>query len=205
MACFEAAVVVYLRALFYPEGFSLPLKIIDRPILNVEIGREAASLLMILSVAALAGRRFWERFGYFLIIFGLWDIFFYAWLWVMIGWPQSLTTWDVLFLIPRPWLAPVIAPLSVALVMVLIGGVITALYARARSFRPTLVSFLLAIVGTGAILYSFMHDTNAVYNLALPQLYMYWLLAAGLLLYIVGFLHAWRRSVTDTPAALNRQ
>jgi len=194
MAYFEAAVVVYLRELYYPDGFSLPLKIIDRHILSVEVGREAASLFMILSVAAIAGRRFWERFGYFLVVFGVWDIFYYVWLWVTIGWPASLVEWDVLFLIPRPWLAPVIAPMLVALLIILFGTVITRLYARGRSFRPTLVWFVLSLLGTAAILYSFMHDTSAVYHLTMPQPYLYWLLMVGLLLYILGFLHAWRGS-----------
>jgi hypothetical protein len=195
MAYFEAAVVVYLRELYYPEGFSLPLKVIDRHVLHVELGREAASLLMILSAAALAGRRFWERFGYFLIIFGVWDIFYYVWLAVTLRWPASLLEWDVLFLIPRPWLGPVLAPVLVALLMIVFGITITHLCYRGRVFRPTLISVILFMVGTGAILYSFMHDTNAVYNLAMPQPYMYWLLAVGLLCYIMGFLHAWRRSL----------
>jgi hypothetical protein len=195
MAYFEAAVVVYLRELIYPEGFSLPLRIIPGDILRVEIAREAASLLMIMSVAALAGRRFWERFGYFLIIFGVWDIFYYVWLWVTIDWPSSLVEWDILFLIPRPWLAPVIAPMLIALLMVLFGLVITRLYARGKTFQPTVVLVTLTILGTGDILYSFMHDTNAVYNFQMPQPYLYWLLTVGLVCYLLGFLHAWLRSI----------
>lgn len=195
MAYFEATVVVYLRELYYPEGFSLPLKTLDRNILRVEIWREAFSLLMILSVAALAGRRFWERCGYFLIIFGVWDVFYYVWLYVTLGWPASLLTWDVLFLIPRPWIGPVIAPVMVALSLVVMGFLMVRLFEKGYEFKPTLIGAGLFVVGSVVILYSFMHDSNATYDLEPPQPYKYWLLVIGLVMYAVGFWHAWRRAV----------
>src|SRR5919108_3627386 len=94
MAAVEAAVVVYLRALH--EGvapasvvqYQLPLRF-----LTIEVGREAATLVMLIAVAAIAGRSAWERFLSFGLAFGLWDIFYYVWLWVFIGWPPSLLTW----------------------------------------------------------------------------------------------------------------
>lgn len=98
MALVEAGVVIYLRALYYPDGFAFPLEIITKRHFIVEIGREAATILMIISVAALTGKRFWEKFAYFLICFGFWDIFYYIWLKVAIGWPSSLLDWDILFL-----------------------------------------------------------------------------------------------------------
>lgn len=195
MAYFEASVVVYLRELIYPEGFSLPLRIIPDDILRVEIAREAASLIMILSVAALAGRRLWERCGYFLIIFGVWDIFYYVWLYVTLGWPASLSTWDILFLIPRPWIGPVIAPVLIALSLVVMGFLIVRLFDKGYDFKPTWIGGGLFVAGSCVILYSFMHDTNATYNLEEPQPYMYWLLAIGLVMYAVAFWHAWRRVV----------
>src|SRR5207247_11339685 len=74
--------------------------------------------LMLVAVAALAPRTAWEGFLYLALAFGLWDIFYYVWLWVFIGWPPSLFTWDVLFLIPVPWLGPVLAPVIVRLCLV---------------------------------------------------------------------------------------
>ncbi len=121
MAYFEASVVVYLRAIAYPEGFSFPLSPIPTSITLTEVGREAASLLMILSVAVLAGKDRQARFGWFLIIFGIWDIFYYVFLYVLLGWPPSLLTWDVLFLIPVVWSGPVIAPVAVSLAMIVLG------------------------------------------------------------------------------------
>ena len=100
MGFFEAAVVVYLRQLYYPGGFSFPLKIMALGELSIEYLREFSTLIMLFSLAIVAGRNFYERFSYFLLCFGIWDIFYYVWLKVLLDWPQSLLTWDILFLIP---------------------------------------------------------------------------------------------------------
>src|SRR3981189_1372652 len=110
MATLESAVVVYLRALYYPDGFTVALKLIDQRILLIEIAREGATLLMLVGIGLLAGRNFKDQFAYFLLSFAVWDIFYYLWLKVFIGWPSSLLEWDILFLIPFTWLGPVLAP-----------------------------------------------------------------------------------------------
>jgi len=191
MAFVEAAVVVYLRELFYPDGFSLPLRDLPTRLLTIELLREAATVLMLSSVAFIAGRRPWERFGYFLIMFGLWDIFYYVWLRATLGWPSSLFDWDILFLVPLPWIGPVIAPMLVALGMVVVGIWITMRYARGLSFRPTRLSWILAVAGSLVILYSFMRDTAATIDLQLPQPYPYWLLGIGLALYLWAWYAVW--------------
>ena len=160
MALVEAAVVVYLWALYYPEGFAFPLPMITVRHLIVELGREAATIFMLLSVAALIGKRFWEKFAYFVICFGFWDIFYYLWLKLALGWPSSLLDWDILFLIPLPWIGPVIAPVSIAIMMILAGLLIIALYKRGYDFRPSFLTWVLTIIGTLTILYSFMRDNR---------------------------------------------
>src|SRR5258707_7052052 len=100
MAALESAVVVYLRALYYPDGFTVALRMIDPQILLIEIAREAATLIMLIGVACLAGKNFKDRFAYFLLSFGVWDIFYYAWLKAFINWPASIFDWDILFMIP---------------------------------------------------------------------------------------------------------
>ena len=90
VAYFEAAVVVYLRELFYPDGFSFPLTVIPLSLYAIELFRELATIVILITVAALAGKRFWERFGFFIILFGVWDIFYYIWLKTTINWPSSL-------------------------------------------------------------------------------------------------------------------
>lgn len=195
VAYFEAAVVVYLRELFYPEGFSFPLQAIPLNLYVVEFFREVATMVILLSVAGIAGRKFWERFGYFIILFGTWDIFYYVWLKVTINWPSSLFDWDILFLIPVPWIGPVIAPVLVSVLMIGVGLWITSLFTRGYVFMPTALAWALGLAGTAAILFSFVVDTEATLRQQMPQPYLYSLLVTGLILYAVGFLHSYRSTI----------
>ena len=136
----EAAVVVYLRAIYNPIRARLhpergpddlfPL-ITQKELANtgpensrrlaIEVGREAATMVMLAAVALAAARNLHEWIAAFAIAFGVWDISFYAFLKLMIHWPESLRTWDILFLIPLPWVGPVWAPVLVALTMIVCG------------------------------------------------------------------------------------
>jgi hypothetical protein len=126
MAWLEAASVFYIRLLvgrvepYQPQ----PLPI-DGALADVELWREAATLVMIAGLGLLAGRTWRRRAGYAAIAFGLWDLFYYVFLRLISGWPKSLLDWDVLFLLPVPWWAPVLAPVSVAFVMVSWGTLAT--------------------------------------------------------------------------------
>lgn len=195
MAYVEAAVVVYLRELYYPEGFAFPLRVLPDKLVLVEVAREAATVVMLAAVAGLVARKFWDRFGYFVILFGTWDIFYYVWLKVTLGWPSSLTDWDVLFLIPVPWTGPVIAPALVAAVMILLGLGITRLFAAGIGFRPTGFAWALGVTATIIILFTFMNDTAAASGGHLPQPYKYNLLVAGLAFYLAAFMHSYKRAV----------
>jgi hypothetical protein len=188
MGYFEATIVVYLRELFYPEGFSFPLALIPRDLLVIEILREFASIIMVATVAGLAGRKFWERFAYFIIIFGVWDIFYYVFLRLTIGWPMSLLDWDILYLIPLPWIGPVIAPVLISLLMIITGVLMVGLAGRGYDLKPTPPVWILAVGGTVVLLFSFMRDTAATLHQQMPQPYSYWLLAAGLVLYLRALL-----------------
>ncbi len=183
----EAAVVVYLRRIYYPEGFSFPLRPIAAPILLVELAREAATLLMLLAVAGLAGRRRWERFGYFVLAFGVWDLVYYLGLKVALDWPASLADWDILFLLPTPWVAPVYAPITVALLMVAAGVTVVRLEARGHACRGDLVTWFLGAAGMLVLLYTFMRDDAAGLGLAMPQSYPVALLLLGDLLLVAAF------------------
>ena len=153
MAALESAVVVYLRALFYPDGFSVAFRLIDERILGVEIVRELATLVMLLAVGYLAGRTFNERFAYFLLAFAIWDIFYYGWLKVLIDWPGSVFEWDVLFLIPYTWLGPVWAPLVCSATMIVLALVLLKSEGPVSSLVWTLL-----VGGSLLILYTFMVD-----------------------------------------------
>jgi hypothetical protein len=176
----EASVVVYLRALYYPEGFALPLKLMATPHAVIELGREFATLVMLVAVGWMAGKAPWERFAYFMVAFAVWDIFYYVWLKVMLNWPGGLLEWDVLFLIPVPWLGPVIAPVLISLVMLLSGSMIIGLFAQGKGFHPPAVSWILAVASVGLLLYSFVADTAATLHGKFPAPYRYDFLLIGL-------------------------
>ncbi|MCE5250931.1 hypothetical protein LLG96_11990 [bacterium] len=195
MGYFEAVVVVYLRGMYYPDGFSFPLQNAPARMIGIEFFREAATVVMLMTVAALAGRKFWERFGYFLILFGIWDIFYYVFLRVTIDWPGSLVEWDVLFLIPLPWIGPVIAPSLVAALMTVIGISMTNLVHRGYDFRPARLTWVLTFAATTVILYSFMKDFDAMFCQMMPQPYLYSLLVLGLVLYCIAYVHTYREVI----------
>jgi len=193
MGYFEAVLVVYLRGRFYPGGFSFPLKGMPVRLIILEVFREAATIVMLITVAALAAKKFWEWFGYFLILFGIWDILYYVFLKVAVNWPSSLYEWDVLFLIPLPWIGPVIAPVLVAVLMTGIGLSITFLFQCGYDFKPTKVSWILAISATALIVFSFIRDVDAGLRQQMPEPYRYELLFIGLLFYIGAYSHAYRK------------
>jgi hypothetical protein len=124
MAWFEAALVVYLRTALHPENVVelFPLRLMPVWLWRIELGRELSTLVMLAAVALLAERSSTRRAAAFLYLFGLWDILYYVWLEVMIGWPQSWMEWDVLFLIPWVWLGPWICPALIAVVFVVWGA-----------------------------------------------------------------------------------
>ncbi|MCB0735317.1 MAG: hypothetical protein H6608_01655 [Flavobacteriales bacterium] len=118
MAMLESAVVIYLRAMLYPDGFVFPLETLDLGLAVVEVSREAATILMLIGIGWLAGNNGNTRFAYFLHAFAVWDIFYYVFLYVFLGWPQSPATWDVLFLIPVMWVGPVWSPVLLSFMMI---------------------------------------------------------------------------------------
>jgi hypothetical protein len=190
----ESSVVVYLRAMYYPEGFAFPLKVISQQHLWVELLREGATIVMLGVVGILAGSKSWERFAYFMIAFGIWDIFYYVWLKAILGWPASLVDWDILFLIPLPWIGPVLAPVLVSVLMIVFGILIVLRMERNVWFKPTWISWVLSVGGSLVILYSFMEDTNVTLNGGMPTRYGYGYLVTGLLCFLASFVVACRPS-----------
>lgn len=161
MAYVESAAVVYLR-----EAYGITDIVHDLPrepdrLTAIEIGREAMTIVMLLAVGMIAGRRMQDRIGYFVLAFGAWDIAYYGWLALFLGWPRSPLDWDVLFLIPLPWWGPVIAPASIA-AMMCIGGAAAVLQAeRGIAWRMTRANVGLAAAGIAVVLYTFMADAIA--------------------------------------------
>ena len=156
----EAAVVVYLRAIFYPAGFTFPLtdfgtSALWKRLLLTETAREAATLILILTGAWLFGRNRRQRFAYFLIIFAVWDIFYYVWLKALVDWPASIMDWDILFLIPVPWASPVLAPLLVSFTMLLFAMVILYRCRLGKGLKVTPADWIGFPLATLVVLASF--------------------------------------------------
>ena len=191
-ALVEASVVVYLRALYYPAGFEFPLRLLTMNHLGIELAREAATIVMLLAVGAIAGRAKWDKFGFFLVAFGVWDIFYYFWLKMFLGWPATVVDWDVLFLLPIPWIGPVIAPVVISLLMIYCGATIVRRIDAEDPFAPGWQSWMFAIIATAILLFSFMIDTDAILHEAMPKPYRYELLGLGLVLYGLSFFLACR-------------
>ncbi len=149
MAYLEAAVVVYLRRIHYHDDpLSLfPLRVWSSTDLLIELGREAATVVMILAAAALAERGGARIFAAFAYVFGVWDVFYYFWLKVLLGWPTAWLEWDILFLIPWVWLGPWPTPALVGIVLALWGGRVVAGGRPCRFSRGSGLAF-----GAGALL-----------------------------------------------------
>ena len=123
MAHFEGVVVVYLRkalGMLDSESNKESLEKFPRRYLNIEMTREAATIIMLLIIAFLVGTTLVEKGVFFLWTFAFWDLFYYLSLYILIKWPPKLTTIDVLFLIPKPWIAPVWFPIGVSALTIII-------------------------------------------------------------------------------------
>lgn len=158
MAYLESAVVVYLRALYYPRGFDFPLVPMDGSLVLTEVLREAATLLMLLAPAALITRSALERFAWFCFGFGVWDIFYYVWLKALLGWPSSLVSRDLLFLIPVPWVGPVWAPCAISIGLVALALLILRGRSRHAAYRLDGITWGLLVLGALLMIISFTID-----------------------------------------------
>jgi len=158
MGYLESAVVVYLREIYYPEGFAFPLKTMDVHIAITEIFREFATLVMLGTVGFIAGRTRLEKFGIFIFAFGIWDIFYYIFLKLLIGWPESLFTWDILFLLPTTWVGPVLAPVINAITMVIFGGMIWNFQSINKPLTVRFREWILLTAGSLIVIWAYTED-----------------------------------------------
>lgn len=153
MAFLESAVVVYLRELYFPEGFTFPMNPIKTNIAIVEFWREIATIIMLAGIGILVGKSSFHRFAFFLLVFAIWDIFYYVFLYVLLGWPESLFTWDVLFLVPVPWVGPVITPVIISTLMIVLAALIIRLNVRIK-----FIELGLLLIGSLVVIFSWILD-----------------------------------------------
>lgn len=158
MAMLEAAVVIYLRIIFFPHTFNFPMVEIPGLLKAAELSRELATLIMLWAIGYFAGHNKPTRFAWFLIAFAVWDIFYYVFLFVFLQWPESILAWDILFLIPVPWYGPVLSPVLVSLTLTGFAGAI--LYAQSKPFplRTNARERWLIWLGCIVILFTYVYD-----------------------------------------------
>jgi hypothetical protein len=154
----ESAVVVYMREILYPGGFQFPLAPIEMNLAITEIIREFATLVILVCIGMLTGRKFSEKFAWFLYSFAIWDIFYYVFLKLLIGWPESLMTWDILFMIPTTWVGPVITPVLVSFTMILLAMILVYYNRKFEIVKINRIELALLIIGSIILVLSWTWD-----------------------------------------------
>lgn len=208
MGYLEAAVVVYLRYLYYPSGFEFPLVVMSAEAGVVEILREAATVIMLLAIGILTGYNARQRLAYFLISFAVWDLFYYVFLKLTLDWPASFFTWDILFLIPAPWVGPVLSPIIVCALMLALAFTILKNERRQVMYSLNWQEWALILTGSLVVVIAWMRDyitysgrvsdspDRAMTVLAsyVPSHFSWPLFMGGVLLIALGNLSLYRRS-----------
>lgn len=189
MAYLESAVVVYLqRALSMTPSTLFPLR--DQATLgglgSIEVGREVATIVMLAAVGWMAGHTSLERLAWTSVAFGIWDIGYYFWLRVFIGWPRSLGTTDLLFLIPVPWVAPVLAPVLVSTALIFFGFIVARRIRGGKSFRPKPKQWLLLIAGGLVVILSFTLDAGNIRSGGMPSSFAWRVFVVGVVIAVLG-------------------
>lgn len=217
----EAAVVAYLRSIYNPvrvhfyggsSGDVFPLISLHQLQalgpehilrLKTELGRELATIIMLAGAALIAARKPREWLAAFLISFGIWDITFYLFLRLLLQWPASLFTWDILFLIPVPWTGPVIAPVLVSLSMIASGLVVLWREYNHKPVHLTPWRWSLIFLGGALIMAAFMWDFRNTATGGNPNPFNWLLFGGGEGMSLGAFVASLRRSrgraTTDAP------
>jgi len=227
MGFLEAIVVVYIRELYYPDGFIFPLKTLPKWIVTIEIIREFSTLLMLGSVAWLSGRIMLKRLSIFLFLFGIWDIVYYLALKLFLNWPESFFTWDILFLIPITWVGPVLAPVICSILMILMAFLFDYYYSKNKLNKLTVSELIVLFTGSALIYISFTIDLgmiiwkgnflddffflpentefSKIISMWEPNQFMWKLFSLGILIISIGIFLIWKRAQKSTPVNTNTE
>jgi hypothetical protein len=195
----ESAVVEYMRAIYYPlsqGGFQFPVYTLKQLAalgdehtkrLAIELGRELATLVMLATLGLIAGKNRREAWAHFMVAFGVWDIFYYLWLKLFLNWPSSLMTWDLLFLVPVPWVSPALAPVIISVVMIACGIVVLHFEGRERPLVATWRDWLVISGGGAIVIVSFCWDYTNTMDGGVPNPFLWPVFGVGLLLSFATF------------------
>lgn len=157
MAFLEAVVVAYIRELLHLSDLRADLD----PYTTIEAWREAVTIVMLVAVGWLTGRKSIDRLAYGMFAFGLWDIWYYVWLKVLVNWPKTLLDWDTLFLIPFPWRGPVLSAALIACLICVVAAL--TVYQVNRQGMPKITSLQASVMLCGAFLALYVFMEGAIH------------------------------------------
>jgi hypothetical protein len=208
----EAAVVAYLRLLHEPArqqfhpgrgaGDLFPLLTMEQlrasgpeqqQLLAIELGREAATIVMLAAIGLAVARNAGQWAAAFVIAFGTWDITFYLFLKLLLGWPESLFTWDILFLIPVPWVGPVLAPALVSAAMIGAGVWHLRREARGEPVAMGRAHWIGIVGGALVIVFAFAMDYQGIMAGGTPRAFHWGVFGTGMMIGVGSYVAAVRR------------
>jgi hypothetical protein len=191
MGLLEAIIVIYIRDIILPAGYNLKYPVAPLGSLPYELIREACTLLMLITAAWLAGFNNRARIYYFFIMFGIWDIMYYAGLKFWLDWPATWLSWDCLFLIPEPWYGPVLAPVLISIYLIAGGTMLLLVEKLIINTRLHLVTILLNLAAFGIWYWSFVKDSSVIQTKGYRGVEYSWILfVIGVLLANVGIVYS---------------
>ncbi len=187
MGLLEAICVIYLRRLIIPVGTDASHAVAPLARFPIEHVREACTLIMLLAVAWIAGFNWKSRVAYFFFMFGAWDISYYVGLKWLAGWPSSWLEWDCLFLIPKPWYGPVLAPVLISGYLMLASCLVLAGGSSKAKVRLSVSAILLQLLAFAAWYWSFVKDSDRIAAQDYSSVTYSWpLFACGLIIGVLG-------------------
>jgi hypothetical protein len=189
LAYIESTAAIYLRSLYYPDGFPFPLQTFNNSHLLIELGREVSIIIILLGLGYIIGKNFLQRFAFFMFTFGVWDIFYYIWLKLLIDWPESLFAWDILFLIPFPWFGPVLSPVLVSLCLIISSMIVIHFETQDYPIIVKNIDWIILIFAGIIIIFSYLQHFHIIMNHGTPDHYSWWLFTSALSLGVITFLN----------------
>jgi hypothetical protein len=197
MGLLEAICVIYLRQLLFPAGIDPSHIVATVARWPIEYVREVCTLIMLLAVALIAGLNWRTRVANFFFAFGVWDITYYVGLKWLAHWPSSWLEWDCLFLIPRPWYSPVLAPVLISGYFVLACCLLLIRESSGARLRLSAPVLSLQLLGFVLWYWSFVKDSDRVATQGYEAVTYSWLLfGCGLFSGLLALLLAIRTKKT---------
>ena len=196
----EASVVEYLRAIYYPiasGGFEFPILTRENlrnmgpehmQRLKIEFFRELSTLIMLVTIGIAASRNKREAWAHFMIAFGVWDIFYYFWLKLFLDWPAGMMTWDLLFLIPVPWVSPVLAPVIISIALIISGLMVLFFEDKKQPLEIGWRNWILIVTGGIIVIVSFCWDYRNIMDGGFPDHFQWVVFFFGLAISSATFL-----------------